>query len=139
DATATTTDHDESRQQETIASGLTTNIITDGSNAASENHHENIDSNGMNNTDELNSSSSPTSKQVNNPEHATSNGVHSTDDFDNEDIQKKMNGVIHDISSGAGDDANTSRRSVTSTHLQDGQVNNSTPDGVDPSTEIDQT
>ncbi|CAF2253394.1 unnamed protein product [Rotaria magnacalcarata] len=139
DATATTTDHDESRQQETIASDLTTNIITDGSKAASENHHENIDSNGMNNTDELNSSSSPTSKQVNNPEHATSNGVHSTDDFDNEDIQKKMNGVIHDISLGAGDDANTSRRSVTSTHLQDGQVNNSTPDGVDPSTEIDQT
>ncbi|CAM4905735.1 unnamed protein product [Rotaria socialis] len=137
DTTVTTTDHDESRQQKTIASDLTTNIITDESKAISENHHENIDSNGMNNTDEL--TSSPTSKQVNNPEHTTSNGVHSTDDFDNEDIQKKRSGVIHDISLGSGDDTNASRRSVTSTHLQDGQVNNSAPHTTDPSTEIDQT
>ncbi len=60
-------------------------------------------------------------------EYSTSNGIHDENNFD-EDIQKKMTGVIHDIQSGSG----TSRKSVTSNHIHDDQINNSTSKIIDP-------
>ncbi|CAF3352469.1 unnamed protein product [Rotaria sp. Silwood1] len=132
-------DPNEPQKMETYANNITTNIITDASRVASGKHHENIDNTGMDNSDGLNSSLSPTSNQIHQPEHSISNGIHSDNEFDNEDIQKKMNTVIHDIRSGPGDDTNTSRKSITSNHLQDGQINTSTPITNNPSTEMDLT
>ncbi|CAF4305472.1 unnamed protein product [Rotaria sp. Silwood2] len=130
-------DPNDSRQMETYANDLTTNIITNASRVASGKHRESIDNTRMNNTNELNLS--PTSNQIHQPEHSTTNGIPSDNEFDNEDIQKKMNNVIHDIQLGSGDDTNTSRKSITSNHLQDGQINHSTPNINDPSTEMDLT
>ncbi|CAF3576930.1 unnamed protein product [Rotaria sordida] len=130
-------DPNESGQVEPYANELITNIITDASRVASAKHRASISNTGLDNTDELNSS--PTSHEIHKPEYSTSNGIHNGNEFDNEDIQKKMNNVIHDIQSGSGDDTNISRRSITSNHLQDGQINHSTPTINDSSTEIDLT
>ena len=60
----------------------------------------------------------------------TTNGYHSGSDFDNEDIQQKMNGVIQDIQSGP-----PARKSVTSNNLSVDQTNSSAPTVNDLSTQ----
>jgi hypothetical protein len=68
---------------------------------------------------------------LNNPQ-TTTNGIHGDNDFDYEDIQNKMNGVIQDIQSRSNNDF--SRKSTTSNHLHDNQLNISAPTIIDPLT-----
>ncbi len=65
-------------------------------------------------------------------EYSTSNGIHDEKDFDNEEIQNKMNNVINDIQVRSRNDTITSRKSVTSNHLHDDHANNSTPTITNP-------
>lgn len=57
-------------------------------------------------------------------EYSTGNGHHDENDSVYEDIQNKMNGVIHDMQSGSTNDFHSSRKSITSNHLNDDQVAN---------------
>jgi len=63
-------------------------------------------------------------------EHSTADSIHEDDNFDCEDIQDKMNRLIHDIRSQSGDDTNIPRKSITSNTLHHDPINNSTP--MDP-------
>lgn len=57
-------------------------------------------------------------------EYSATNGTHDENDFDDDDIQKKMNGVIQNIQSQSVND--TPRKSIASNHLHDDQINNTT-------------
>ncbi len=98
---------------------MTTNIIKDASRAASANRDNNK---------EL-----PTSTDLDQSEYSTTND----NGFDNEDIQKQMNGVIQDFQPRTDDDTYIPRKSVTSNHLHDDQINTSTPNIINPSAEND--
>lgn len=58
------------------------------------------------------------------------NDYHNGNDFDYQDIQNKMHGVIEDIQSQSTNDFQTTRKSVTSNHLHDEQINNSLPANI---------
>ena len=81
-----------------------------------------------------------TTNTLDKSEYSTTNGIHDENDFDHEDIQNKMNGVINEIRSRSGtsvDGTNNQRKSVASNRLTDDQVNRSTPIISDPLTQMD--
>ena len=101
---------------------MTTNIIKDASRAASAKHDNNK---------ELPISTDDRTTDLDKSEYSTTND----NGFDNEDIQKQMNGVIDDFRPRTDDDTYIPRKSVTSNHLHDDQINTSTPNIINPSAE----
>jgi hypothetical protein len=62
-------------------------------------------------------------------EHSTADSIHDENNFDYQDIQNKMNGLIHDIRSQSGNDTNIPRKSITSNTLHHDPISNNLTEG----------